>query len=176
MRLTASAVGLTLLGVLVASCGGGSSAPSASVSGKPTGASPSSVGLRPSQRRALAARYLALASPANARLDAAVDGFHDHERRDLAAAAADLKEQASVERLFDQNLLKVEFPVQIEMVATTLVRANQARADLALEAARAPTLLALASFDPARAASDARVEQQVNVIRRQLGLPPANKG
>jgi hypothetical protein len=38
-----------------------------------------------------------------------------------------------------------------------------------------PTLLALAAFAPAQSASDALVEQQVNIIRHQLVLPPADQ-
>jgi hypothetical protein len=175
MRATASAVGLMLLVMFVAACGGGTGAPSASVSGKPPGASSSSMPLAPVQRRALAARYLAIADPANVALDAAVSRFHEHERRDLTAAAADLKEQASIERRFDRDLLEIDFPVQVGTVAVQLVRTNEPRADLAMDAATSPSLLALASFAPAQAAADARVEQQVNIIRRQLGLPPADQ-
>jgi hypothetical protein len=176
MRAPALAVGLTLLGALMVSCSSGTAARSTAGSGKPDGASPSALQLTPVQRRALADRYLAIANPANVRLDAAVDGFREHQRRDLSAAVADLKEQAAVERTFDRHLLEIDFPVQVEMVAVTLVRANEDRADLAVEAATSPTLPALASLAPVRSASDARVEEQVNIIRRQLGLPPADKG
>jgi hypothetical protein len=109
------------------------------------------------------------------RLDAAVDGFRDNQHRDLAAAASDLKQQASVERRFDRDLQEIAFPAQMETVAASLVQANEARADLALRAATSRTLLALASFAPAQSESDARVEQQVNILRHQLGLPPADK-
>lgn len=175
MRTTALAVSLTLLGTLVASCSGGTNGPSAPVSGKPGGASPSSLPLTLVQQRALAERYLAIANPANVQLDAAVDGFRASQHQDLSTAAADLKKQAAIERRFDRDLLKIKFPDQVEVVAAKLVRVNEARADLAIKAAMSPTLLALAAFAPARSASDARVEQEVNLIRRQLGLPPADQ-
>jgi hypothetical protein len=179
MRVTASALAVMMLGTLVASCGGGTavpSGPSGPVSRTSAGPCPSTQQLTPVQQRALAERYLAIADPANAHLDAAVDGFREHQRRDLSAAVTDLKQQASVERDFDRHLLEIDFPGPVEMAAHKLVQVNEVRADLATEAATSPTLLALASFAPVRSASDAEVEQQVSAIRRQLGLPPPDQG
>lgn len=165
-----------MLGTLAVSCGGGTTAPSASASHQPATAFPSTEQLTTAQARALAERYLAIADPANAHLDAAVDGFREHQGRDLSAAVADLKQQASVERDFDRRLLEIDFPAPVEMVAHKLVQVNEVRADLATEAATSPTLLALSSFGPVRSASDAEVEQQVGSIRRLLGLPPPDQG
>jgi hypothetical protein len=55
----------------------------------------------------LAGRYLAIAVPANHRLDSEVDGFTDHERDDLAAAKSDLRAEATTERWFDQRLAEM---------------------------------------------------------------------
>lgn len=175
MRATAWAAGLMALTTLASACGGGPGTRAIAVSSETAGTFSAPVPLPPAQRRALAARYIAIAEPANARLDAAVTRFHEHQSRDLLAATADLKQQASIERRFDQELLTIDFPVLFEMIAMQLVRANEARANLAMDAAMSPSLLALASFEPAQAATDARVEQQVNIIRRQLGLPAAER-
>ena len=172
MRTRASAVVLVLLGTLLAACSGGTDNSSRSVSGKLAGTSPAALHLTAAQRRALAERYLAIAQPANAQLEVAVDGFREHQRKSLEAAAADLKGQASIERRFDRELLAIEFPAQVEQIAAKLVQANEVRADLALAAATSTTLAALATFDSVRSASDASVEQQVSALRRQIGLPP----
>ena len=54
----------------------------------------------------LAARYLAIARPANERLDHDFDGLGDASRDDLQAAAADLRNAAATERRFDRQARK----------------------------------------------------------------------
>lgn len=80
--------------------------------------------------RALAAAYLAIARPANRRLDSEVDGFTDHEHHDLAAAEAALRAEAATERRFDLLLGKIRFPARIAPTALALIRVNQRRAVL----------------------------------------------
>jgi hypothetical protein len=90
----------------------------------------------------LAARYLAISGPANARLDHDVDRFDDDRTRDLASAAAGL------------------------------ARVNEARTALDLRAAAATSRAAVATFGPAQSAADAGVEEQARIVRAELGLPP----
>jgi hypothetical protein len=82
----------------------------------------------------LAARYLAIAQPANHQLDREFDGLKDHEGNDLAAA--------------------------------------QARAALSSTAAAATSLRQLRGYQPRLDAANVPVEEAVQVIRCQLGLPP----
>lgn len=85
---------------------------------------------RDSSTAAVAAEYLAIAGPANRRLDAEVHGYTDHEHDNLAAAESDLRAEAGTERRFDQLLVKIVFPPPIAFTAGALARANQARATL----------------------------------------------
>jgi hypothetical protein len=123
-------------------------------------------------QKALAAQYLAIARPANHRLDADNDGYGDNEKDDLAAAKHDLRAELATERLFDRRLLQIKFPPQIAPTAQALVRSNQVRIALATNQARSASLARLRSFDRRHKAADATLEEQVRIIRRQLGLPP----
>ena len=125
-----------------------------------------------SQRQALAARYLAIAKAGNRRLEIDFDGLHGRDRRHLGAAVADLRDAAATERLFDRRLLAIAFPPVTEAVARTLYRVNQARAALTIQAAGSVSLRQLADYETRLNAANGPVEQQVRLIRRQLGLPP----
>ncbi len=122
--------------------------------------------------RALAADYLAIAEPANHRLDVEVSAFADHSRHDLAAAEHALRAEAATERSFDRKLAAISFPPPIEATARALIRVNEVRARLALRQAAASSLPALLSFTASHKAADAEVEAQVRMIRSELGLPP----
>lgn len=122
--------------------------------------------------KALAAAYMAIAIPANHRLDKEVDAYKDHARDDLAIAEADLREEAATERWFDQRLLKIAFPPAIAATAKALVRVNDQRIALTTRQARAMTISELLAFNARHRAADAVVEAQVRIMRRQLGLPP----
>ena len=122
--------------------------------------------------RALAARYLTIARPANHRLDVAVDGYGDAQHDDLAQARADLRAQAATERQFDAQLLAIPFPDRIARTARALVRANQARIALTEHQAAAPSLARMRVLDGRHHQADAAVETQVRIIRSSLGLPP----
>lgn len=123
-------------------------------------------------KKALAAAYMAIAAPANHRLDKEVDSYNDHARDDLAIAETDLREEAATERWFDRRLLKIAFPSAIAATADALVRVNNKRIALTTEQARAMTISELLAFNARHRAADAAVEVQVRIIRRQLGLPP----
>ena len=122
--------------------------------------------------KALASAYMAIALPANHRLDKEVDSYNDHARQDLAVAEADLRKEAATERWFDRRLLTIAFPAAIAATARALVRVNGKRIALTTEQARAMTIPELLAFNARHRAADAAVEVQVRLIRRQLGLPP----
>ena len=122
--------------------------------------------------RALAARYLAIAQPANRQLDHDFDGLKDNEGDDLAAAEADLRAAAATERRFDRQLVAITFPPQSEPIVHLLVNVNQARAGLSTMAAAAMSLPQLRGYQARLDAANQPVEEAVRVIRSQLGLPP----
>jgi len=133
---------------------------------------PPAAGAGRGGERALAAAYLAIAQPANRRLDAEVDGFTDHEHQDLAAAEAVLRAEAATERRFDRLLDRIPFPPPLASTARALIQANQRRAVLTGQQARSTSLTGLVSFTGRHRAADAAVEAQVRILRRALGLPP----
>jgi hypothetical protein len=133
------------------------------------GASPSAAGKTTKQ---LAAAYLAIALPANRRLDKEVDSYEDHERDDLAIARRDLRAEAATERGFDSKLLKIAFPIDVKAIAWELVQANNERIALTERQSRAATIARLRGFDKRHKTADAAVEDQVRIIRIDLGLPP----
>ena len=123
-------------------------------------------------RRALAARYLAIANAGNRRLDADFGRLQGRDRNHLAAAEADLRDAAATERLFDRRLLQIVFPPATEQVAQLLYQVNQARAALTTTAAASTSLRQLHADQRRLTAANRPVEQAVRTIRRQLGLPP----
>lgn len=124
-------------------------------------------------RRQAAARYLAIARAGNDRLEDDFDPLEGHDRNNLAAARADLRDAATTERLFDRRLLRISFPAETERVARRLYRINQARARLTVAVAgQSTTLHRLHAYERVLDEANGPVEQAVGTIRRQLGLPP----
>jgi hypothetical protein len=123
-------------------------------------------------RRALAARYLAIATAGNRRLNLDFDPLERRDRNDLARAKADLHDAALTERLFDRRLMRIRFPPGTERVVLDLYRVNEARARLTAEAARSTSLRQLHAYEPRLDAANRPVELAVGTIRRQLRLPP----
>jgi hypothetical protein len=169
MPRMASTWAAVILLVLVPLAGGCSTAhqPGRAGPGRPPGSTAGRGGLR-----ALASAYLAIAEPANRRLDTEVDGFTDHEHHDLAAAEAALRGEAATERRFDRLLREIQFPPPIATTARALIRANQRPAALTDEQARSSSVARLVSFTGRHRAADAAVEAQVRILRRALRLPP----
>ncbi|HLQ57032.1 MAG TPA: hypothetical protein VK162_22520 [Streptosporangiaceae bacterium] len=122
--------------------------------------------------RAQAARYLAIARPANHRLDVAVESFGDNRRHNLAKAVAALRSEASTERRFDRQLARIRFPAAITAIARALILANRSRIRLTRREAQSASLAELRSFTSRHKAADAAVEIPVKAIRKALGLPP----
>jgi DNA-binding GntR family transcriptional regulator len=122
---------------------------------------------------AMAARYMAIARPANRELDHEFDGFDDHIKDgDLSAARADLRAAVVTERRFDRQLIALSFPPRTEPFVRLLYRVNQARAALTSTAAGATSLRELRGYQRRLDAANEPVEAAVRVIRGQLGLPP----
>ena len=151
------------LAVLAAGC----------ASGHPAGAGPPAMrhdaapvtrAAARNQLSAAAAAYLAIAGPANHRLDAETDGFTRHQH--------DNRAEAATERRFDQLLARIRFPPAITATARALARANQRRAQLTEQQAASPATSTLLSYTSRHRAADAAVETQVRIIRRHLRLPP----
>jgi hypothetical protein len=141
--------------------------PSASVQpSPPAGHTPQTASIRK-----LAASYMAIARPANHRLDVEVAAFGHHRRDNLAAAVADLRAEAATERHFDRQLARIRFPAAIAAIARALIAANRRRIALTLGQARSASLAQLRSFTGRHKAADAAVEVPVRAIRKALGLP-----
>lgn len=174
--------GSVLLGSALLAAGCASSGPPA---GSPASQGPASQGTAsqsPAARgtaatsaelTAMAARYMAIARPANRELDHEFDGFDDHMKDgDLAAARADLRAVVVTERRFDRQLIALSFPPRTEPFVRLLYRVNQARAELTSTAAGVTSLRELRGYQRRLDAANEPVEDAVRVIRGQLGLPP----
>jgi hypothetical protein len=158
---------LAFLAVGMAACGSNPASPPAGRSGGPTAGPGTGRDVR-----ALAAEYLAIAGPANHRLEGEEKGYTANAHRNLAAAESALRAQAATERWFDSRLLAIKLPALIAATARALVRANQSRIALTELQARSASIGALLTFVSGHRAADAAVEVQVRIIRLELGLPP----
>ena len=174
--------GSALLGTALLAAGCASSGPPARSPASQSTASQSTASHSPAARgtatttaelTAMAARYLAIARPANRELDHEFDGFDDHIKDgDLAAARADLRAAVVTERRFDRQLIALSFPPRTEPFVRLLYRVNQARAALTSTAADVTSLRELRGYQQRLDAANEPVEDAVRVIRGQLGLPP----
>jgi hypothetical protein len=168
-RQAGAGVVLGCAALLAAGCSGGDQP--AAAPAHTSHAAPAGLAISPAQRKMAARSYLAIALPANRRLETDFDGLDDH-RGDLAAAQADLRDAAATEREFDRRLLALKLPPATEAVAQRLVTVNEARARLATAAAASTSLSQLHRYQPRLTAANGPVEDAVRAIRRQLGLPP----
>jgi hypothetical protein len=141
--------------------------PNCASPGGPSALGPSALG-----HGAAAARYLAIATAGNQRLEIDFDRLAGPDREQLAAARMDLRDAAATEHVFDQCLLAIPFPPQTSPVAKWLFAVNQARARLTLTAAGSTSLPRLAWYQAQLTAANVPVEDAVSTIRLQLGLPP----
>ena len=173
--------GSVLLGSALLAAGCASSGPPAQspASQNPASQSPASqspargTAATSAELTAMAARYMAIARPANRELDHEFDGFDDHIKDgDLAAARADLRAAVVTERRFDRQLIALSFPPRTEPFVRLLYRVNQARAELTSTAAGVTSLRELRGYQRRLDAANEPVEDAVRVIRGQLGLPP----
>ncbi|HYA52140.1 MAG TPA: hypothetical protein VEG33_13305 [Streptosporangiaceae bacterium] len=169
-RQAGAGVVLGCAALLAAGCSGGDR-PAAAAPASASQAAPAGQAISPAQRKMAARSYLAIALPANRRLETDFDGLKE-DGGDLAAAQADLRDAAATEREFDRRLLALKLPPATEAVARRLVTVNEARARLATAAAASTSLSQLHGYQPRLTAANKPVEDAVRVIRRQLGLPP----
>jgi hypothetical protein len=166
--VTAIVCGLAILAAGCDSAGG----QAAGTSQPGTAASAAPGQLTRAELKTMAADYLAVARPANRRLDVAFDGYSDAAHGSLARARSDLRLEVATERRFDHQLLAIAFPSWIALTAQALVGVNQRRIALTEHQASAPTLAAMRALDVRHRAANAAVEDQVRLIRQFLGLPP----
>ena len=169
--------GSVLLGsaLLAAGCASSASPARSPASEGPASQSPAARGTAgtTAELTAMAARYMAIARPANRELDHEFDGFDDHLKDgDRAAARADLRAAVVTERRFDRQLIALSFPPRTEPFVRLLYRVNQARAELTSTAAGVTSLRELRGYQRRLDAANEPVEDAVRVIRAQLGLPP----
>jgi DNA-binding GntR family transcriptional regulator len=174
--------GSVLLGTALLAAGCASSGPPARSPASQSPASQGTASQSPAARgtaattaelTAMAARYMAIARPANRELDHEFDGFDDHIKDgDLAAARANLRTAVVTEHRFDRQLIALSFPPRTEPFVRLLYRVNQARAELTSTAAAATSLRELRGYQRRLDAANEPVEDAVRVIRAQLGLPP----
>ena len=167
-RASAAAVVAGLVMLVIAGCAGGRPSGPVAPGHAAVHASPAAG----SARRALAARYLAIAVAGNRRLEIDFDRLAGRDRSDMAAARADLRDAAATERLFDQRLADIAFPAGTEKIARLLILSNQARSKLTAAAASSVSLPQLQAYERQLTAANGPVEEAVGVIRSQLGLPP----
>lgn len=157
--------------VLAAGCSGAPAKPASP--GKPAASHSAVAGLAVgAQRKALAARYLAVAQAGNNRLEVEFDRLREADRIRLAAAHRDLREIAATERSFDRRLLSLPLPGASERIARFLYWVNQARASMTAAAASSPSLARLHADERRLTEANKPVEQAVAILRSQLGLPP----
>ncbi len=123
-------------------------------------------------KKRLAAAYIAIALPANRRLEKENDSYEENEHDNFVIAKRDLRDEIATEREFDTQLLKIDFPANVSEIAWDLVQANNHRIALTERQSRTATIAKLRAFDQRHKAADAAVEVQVRIIRRELGLPP----
>jgi hypothetical protein len=173
-----------VLAVLAVGCGSGGPASAAQPSGSAAPAATASAatstatetadsGLATgSERRKLAARYLAIARAGNRGLDRSLDPLGDRDKSRLGPARADLRHAANVEHTFDRRLQRIPFPPETEHVARTLYRVNQVRASLTEAASHSTSVGELHSYERRLNDANKPVEAAVKTLRRQLGLPP----
>ena len=165
-RAAVVTVGAVLL-TAAAGCASNPPAPRAAGTTPSTATTPSAAATQNA-----AAKYMAIARPANCKLDHEFDALKDHEKDNLAAARADLRAAAATERQFDRQLMAISFPPQTEPIVGLLYRVNEARAALTSTAAGATSLRQLRGYARRRDAANEPVEDAVRIIRGQLGLPP----
>jgi hypothetical protein len=163
---------LACAALLAAGCTDAGRSATAAPAARRSHAAPAVPAVSGAQLRAAARRYLAIARPANRRLETDFDSLEGRDRDNLAAAQADLRDAAAAERLFDWHLLGVKLPPAAAAVARLMVNANQARAQLTARAAASTSLRQLRRYERRLTAANERVEEPVRVIRSQLGLPP----
>jgi hypothetical protein len=157
-------------------------------------------GLPCTTEQMVASQYEAIVTPATQQLNTEMAAYAVDERRDLAAAEADLSAEVATEQAFDRSLAAATFtpqnratadaliqsatssatPVplaaaiftpQVTVIADALIQANQARAELTAEQARSSSLTQLRSFNQRVQVASATVQTEMTLIGKALDSP-----
>jgi hypothetical protein len=149
----------------------------------------------------VASRYEAIVTPATQQLNTEMAAYAVNERRDLAAAEADLSAEVVTEQAFDNSLAATTFtpqnraaaaaliqnatssgtPVplaaailtpQVTAIAEALIQADQALVTLLAEQARSASLTQLRSFNHRVQVASAAVQTEMKLIAEALDSPP----
>jgi hypothetical protein len=129
-------------------------------------------GLQCTTVQALASQYMTITTPAIQQLNTDVAAYTANQRHHLAAAKAALTAEVTAENAFDTSLARFQFPPTVAPIATALIKADHARAELTAEQARSSSLTQLRSFNHRVAVASAAVETEMNLIRKALDLRP----
>ena len=149
----------------------------------------------------MASQYEAIVTPATQQLNTEIAAYAVNERRDLAAAEADLSAEVVTEQAFDNSLAATTFTPQnratadaliqhatssgtpvplaaaiftprVTVIADALIQANQARATLLAEQARSSSLTQLRSFNHRVQVASAAIQTEMKLIAKTLDSPP----
>jgi hypothetical protein len=156
-------------------------------------------GLPCTTRQMMASQYEAIVTPATQQLNTEIAAYAVNERRDLAAAEADLSAEVVTEQAFDNSLAATTFTPQnraaavaliqhatssgtpvplaaalltprVTVIAEALIQAGQARATLLAEQARSSSLTQLRSFNHRVQVASAAVEAEMKLIAKAVNL------
>jgi hypothetical protein len=157
-------------------------------------------GLPCTTEQMVASQYEAIVTPATQQLNTEMAAYAVDERRDLAAAEADLSAEVVTEQAFGKSLAAATFtpqnratadaliqsatssatPVplaaaiftpQVTAIADALIQANQARAELTAEQARSSSLTRLRSFNQRVQVASVAVQTEMTLIGKALDSP-----
>jgi hypothetical protein len=120
----------------------------------------------------LASEYMAIMTPASQQLNTDMAAYTASEKHNLAEAEAALTAEVTSERAFVISLAAMTFPPAIAPIAKSLIRADQARAELTAEQARSSSLTRMRSLNRRVQATGAAVQTEMTLIRQALDSPP----
>ncbi len=161
---------LVIAGLVYAAGTGGRHKAALAAAGCEPNLSPS--GLPCTTVQMLTSQYVATITPALQQLNTGAAAYTANERRHLAAAESALTAIVASEHALDSRLAGFLFPPAAAPAATALVQASQALAELTAEQARSSSLTQLRSFNPRVQAASAAVQTEMNLLRKDLEVPP----
>ncbi len=161
---------LVLLGLIYAAGTGARHKVALAAAGCEPNLSPS--GLQCTTYQMLTSQYMTTVTPVTQQLNTDMAEYTATERHNLAAAETALKGEVTSEHSFDASLATFPFPPVVAPIATALVQANRARANLIAEQARSSSLTQLRSFNHRVEVASAAAQTEMNLVRKALGTPP----
>lgn len=124
----------------------------------------------------LKSQYIAIVAPAIEQLNADMAAYTATEGKSLAGAEAALTAEVALERAFDTSLAGITFPPAAAPIATALLRADAARANLTAQQARSSSLTQMRSFNQRVQAASAAVQAEQALLRKALDSPSPGAG